>query len=57
MATPPFAQDIVGAVEDAKEPGKKQQKAFGFLLSQVMQKSNGQANPQVVNEILRRKLN
>jgi aspartyl-tRNA(Asn)/glutamyl-tRNA(Gln) amidotransferase subunit B len=45
------------ALEDAKEPGKKQQKAFGFLLGQVMQKSRGQANPQVVNEILRRKTN
>jgi aspartyl-tRNA(Asn)/glutamyl-tRNA(Gln) amidotransferase subunit B len=44
------------AVEDAKEPGKKQQKSFGFLLGQVMQKSRGQANPQVVNEILRRKI-
>jgi len=44
------------ALDDAKEPGKKQQKAFGFLLGQVMQKSRGQANPQIVNEILRRKM-
>ncbi len=44
------------AVEDAKMPGKKQQKAFGFLLGQVMQRSRGQANPQVVNEILKMKV-
>jgi len=45
------------AFEDARTPGKKQQKAFGFLLGQVMQKSRGQANPQVVNQILQKKIN
>lgn len=44
------------AVEDARTPGKKQQKAFGFLLGQVMQKTRGQANPQIVNELLQKKL-
>jgi aspartyl-tRNA(Asn)/glutamyl-tRNA(Gln) amidotransferase subunit B len=44
------------AVEDARTPGKKQQKAFGFILGQVMQKTRGQANPQVVNELLQKKL-
>jgi aspartyl-tRNA(Asn)/glutamyl-tRNA(Gln) amidotransferase subunit B len=44
------------AVEDARAPGKKQQKAFGFILGQVMQKTRGQANPQVVNELLQKKL-
>jgi aspartyl-tRNA(Asn)/glutamyl-tRNA(Gln) amidotransferase subunit B len=44
------------AVQDAKKPGKKQQKSFGFLLGQVMQKSRGQANPKVVTELLERKL-
>ena len=36
--------------------GKKSQKARGFLLGQVMQKTKGQANPKVVAEILDRKL-
>ncbi|MFA5865263.1 MAG: Asp-tRNA(Asn)/Glu-tRNA(Gln) amidotransferase subunit GatB [Phycisphaerae bacterium] len=44
------------AMEDARTPGKKQQKSVGFLLGQVMQKSRGQANPQVVSEILGRKI-
>ena len=44
------------AVEDAKGDGKKKKKAFGFLLGQVMQKTKGQANPQVVTQILTKKL-
>jgi aspartyl-tRNA(Asn)/glutamyl-tRNA(Gln) amidotransferase subunit B len=44
------------AVEDVTAGGKKSQKARGFLLGQVMQKSKGQANPKVVSEILDRKL-
>jgi aspartyl-tRNA(Asn)/glutamyl-tRNA(Gln) amidotransferase subunit B len=44
------------AVEDAKTPGKKQKKAFGFIMGQVMQKSKGQANPKVVNDLLQKKL-
>jgi len=44
------------AIADATKPGKKQKKAFGFLLGQVMQKSRGQANPKVVNELLQKKL-
>ncbi len=34
--------------------GKK--KAFGFLVGQVMKATKGQANPQVVNEILRKRI-
>jgi aspartyl-tRNA(Asn)/glutamyl-tRNA(Gln) amidotransferase subunit B len=44
------------AVEDVKSGGKKSQKARGFLLGQVMQKTKGQANPKVVSEILEKKL-
>lgn len=33
------------------------EKLFGFFVGQVMKASQGKANPQVVNEILRRKLN
>ena len=32
-------------------------KLFGFFVGQVMKQSNGKANPQVVNEILKKKLN
>lgn len=35
--------------------GGKQQ-AFGFLIGQVMAKTKGQANPKIVNELLRKKL-
>lgn len=33
------------------------QKAFGFLVGQVMKKTHGKANPHLVNEMLREKLN
>lgn len=44
------------AVDDVTSGGKKSEKARGFLLGQVMQKTKGQANPKVVSEILARKL-
>jgi aspartyl-tRNA(Asn)/glutamyl-tRNA(Gln) amidotransferase subunit B len=44
------------AVEDVTSGGKKEKKARGFLLGQVMQKTKGQANPKVVSEILSTKL-
>jgi aspartyl-tRNA(Asn)/glutamyl-tRNA(Gln) amidotransferase subunit B len=34
-----------------------QEKSFGFLVGMVMKEMKGQANPQVVNELLRKKLN
>ncbi|MBN1844316.1 MAG: Asp-tRNA(Asn)/Glu-tRNA(Gln) amidotransferase subunit GatB [Sedimentisphaerales bacterium] len=40
------------AVADVKAGGKKTKKARGFLLGQVMQKTGGQANPQIVNTLL-----
>lgn len=42
-----------GAVEDFKA-GK--QNALGFLVGQVMKASKGQANPQLVNEMVQKKL-
>jgi len=42
-----------GPVEDVRG-GKG--KAIGFLVGQVMKKTQGQANPQMVNEMLREKL-
>ena len=44
------------AVADVKSGGKKNKKARGFLLGQVMQKTKGQANPKVVSGILGKKL-
>ena len=41
------------SVEDFKA-GKK--KAVGFLMGQIMKETKGQANPQVVNGILTKKL-
>jgi aspartyl-tRNA(Asn)/glutamyl-tRNA(Gln) amidotransferase subunit B len=44
------------AVADVTSGGKKSQKALGFLLGQVMQKTRGQANPKVAADILSKKL-
>ncbi len=44
------------AVDDVKSDGKKCKKAHGFLLGQVMQKTKGRANPNVVSQILAEKL-
>jgi aspartyl-tRNA(Asn)/glutamyl-tRNA(Gln) amidotransferase subunit B len=44
------------AVADVTGGGKKSQKARGFLLGQVMQRTKGQANPKVAAEILDKKL-
>ena len=44
------------AVEDVRAGGKKQKKAFGFLMGQVMQKSRGAATPADVQRLLNEKL-
>jgi aspartyl-tRNA(Asn)/glutamyl-tRNA(Gln) amidotransferase subunit B len=44
------------AVEEVKSGGKKQKKAFGFLMGQVMQRSGGAAQPGQVQQLLRDKL-
>jgi aspartyl-tRNA(Asn)/glutamyl-tRNA(Gln) amidotransferase subunit B len=44
------------AVADVVGGGKKSNKARGFLLGQVMQKTKGQANPKVVSDILANKI-
>jgi aspartyl-tRNA(Asn)/glutamyl-tRNA(Gln) amidotransferase subunit B len=50
-----LAQNVT-AVADVIAGGKKSQKARGFLLGQVMQRTKGQANPKVVSQLLDRKL-
>jgi len=44
------------AVSDFQAGGKKSGKARGFLLGQVMQKTKGQANPQIAGELIDQKL-
>ena len=44
------------AAADVREGGKKQKKAFGFLMGQVMQASGGAAPPAQVQQMLRAKL-
>ena len=44
------------AVAEARGGGKKQKKAFGFLMGQVMQKSGGAADPARVRQILQARL-
>lgn len=52
-----FVEEVIeenpGAVEDYKN-GKD--KVMGFLVGQVMKKSQGKANPQMVNDLLKEKL-
>ena len=43
-----------GPAQDYRD-GK--QKAIGFLVGQVMKATRGKANPQMVNQLLRQKLN
>ena len=44
------------AVEDVKAGGKKQKRAFGFLMGQIMQASGGSAPPAEVQKLLRDRL-
>jgi len=44
------------AVAEVTTGGKKSQKARGFLLGQVMQKTKGRANPKIVADLLNKKL-
>ncbi|MHB0947402.1 MAG: Asp-tRNA(Asn)/Glu-tRNA(Gln) amidotransferase subunit GatB, partial [Sedimentisphaerales bacterium] len=44
------------AVNEVKSDGKKSKKAQGFLMGQVMQRTKGAANPQVVAKIMNERL-
>jgi len=48
--------DIVEANPDQVEKARENPKLIGWFVGQVMQKTKGQANPQMVNELLRAKL-
>ena len=49
--------EVIGEHPEAVENFKKgKENALKFLVGQVMRKSRGRANPQVVNELLRERL-
>ena len=43
--------------DKVKEYKSGKEKLFGFFVGQVMKVSGGKANPQLVNDILKKKLN
>jgi len=51
-----IAFEIITANPGQVESYRKNPKALGWFVGQVMQATKGQANPQMVNEVLRRKL-
>ena len=48
--------DLIAANPDKVDDVKKNPKAFGWWVGQAMKATGGKANPQVVNEILKKKL-
>ena len=48
--------EIIEANPDQVAKAKENPKLIGWFVGQVMQKTKGQANPQMVNEVLRKKL-
>jgi aspartyl-tRNA(Asn)/glutamyl-tRNA(Gln) amidotransferase subunit B len=51
-----IAFEIIDANPGQVESYKKNPKALGWFVGQVMKATKGQANPQMVNEVLRRRL-
>ena len=47
---------MIAANPDQVERVKEKPKALGWFVGQVMKATGGKANPQAVNEILRKKL-
>jgi aspartyl-tRNA(Asn)/glutamyl-tRNA(Gln) amidotransferase subunit B len=51
-----IAFEIIAANPDQVESYKKNPKALGWFVGQMMKATKGQANPQLVNEVMKRKL-
>jgi aspartyl-tRNA(Asn)/glutamyl-tRNA(Gln) amidotransferase subunit B len=51
-----LVDEVLAANPDQVEKAKENPKLLGFFVGQVMKKSQGKANPQVVNDLLRKKL-
>ena len=49
-------EEMLTANPDKLADAKSNPKAIGWFVGQVMKASGGKANPQAVNELLRRKL-
>jgi aspartyl-tRNA(Asn)/glutamyl-tRNA(Gln) amidotransferase subunit B len=47
---------VVDNPDKVKEYKSGKEKLFGFFVGQVMKASNGTANPQLVNDILKKKI-
>ena len=50
------AEQIIAANPDQVEKLRDNPKVFGWFVGQVMKATQGQANPQLVNEVLKKKL-
>ena len=51
-----LVDDIIAKNPDKIADAKKNPKAIGWFVGQVMKSSGGKANPQAVNDLLRKKL-
>jgi aspartyl-tRNA(Asn)/glutamyl-tRNA(Gln) amidotransferase subunit B len=51
-----IAEQIIAANPDQVEKLKTNPKVFGWFVGQVMKATEGQANPQLVNQVLKKKL-
>jgi aspartyl-tRNA(Asn)/glutamyl-tRNA(Gln) amidotransferase subunit B len=51
-----IAEQIIAANPDQVEKLKSNPKVFGWFVGQVMKATQGQANPQLVNQVLKKKL-
>ena len=51
-----IVDEILGANPDKVEQAKEKPNLVGWFVGQVMKASKGKANPQAVNEILKKKL-
>ncbi len=51
-----MVQDVISANPDQAAAAKENPKLIGFFVGQVMKASQGKANPQAVNKVLREKL-
>ncbi len=62
LSDPAELQPIIDAILDDNEQSIEdfkngKDRAFGFLIGQIMKKTQGKANPKVVNQLLGKSLN
>ncbi|MGH6943334.1 MAG: Asp-tRNA(Asn)/Glu-tRNA(Gln) amidotransferase subunit GatB, partial [Geminicoccaceae bacterium] len=51
-----IVDELIAANPGQVESYRKKPKALGWFVGQVMKATRGQANPQLVNQVLRKKL-